>query len=50
MEVIVGEPLDMQTYLLSIQSNVEIERRKKIADKVQDALFELGKCNDLVKY
>uniref|UniRef100_A0AC34GP30 Tafazzin family protein n=1 Tax=Panagrolaimus sp. ES5 TaxID=591445 RepID=A0AC34GP30_9BILA len=50
VEVTVGEPLDMKTYLLSLQSNVEIERRKKITDKIQDTLFELGGCKDLVKH
>uniref|UniRef100_A0AC34R611 Tafazzin family protein n=1 Tax=Panagrolaimus sp. JU765 TaxID=591449 RepID=A0AC34R611_9BILA len=50
VEVIVGEPLDSKDILSSLKSITEIERRKEITDYLQDTLFELGGCKDLVNH
>lgn len=42
VEVTIGESLDMQEHLPTLDGNTELERRKVIADFVQEKLFELG--------
>ncbi|MFH4974758.1 hypothetical protein AB6A40_001467 [Gnathostoma spinigerum] len=43
VSVTVGKELDMKEYLPQFAQGSEIDRRKKIADFIQDSLFQLGK-------
>uniref|UniRef100_A0A7E4VAD2 Tafazzin family protein n=1 Tax=Panagrellus redivivus TaxID=6233 RepID=A0A7E4VAD2_PANRE len=49
VEVVVGEPIDTKMFLAQITTEVEIERRKILADHVQNVLFSLGKCKPVEK-
>ncbi|KAK0422500.1 hypothetical protein QR680_007609 [Steinernema hermaphroditum] len=42
--ITVGKPLDMEVVQLELRSAVEIERRKEAADRIQEALFSLGRA------
>lgn len=49
VEVFIGDPVDSKNILDSVKGITEIERRKEITDRLQDLLFKLGDCKDLIK-
>ncbi|KAK0399996.1 hypothetical protein QR680_003306 [Steinernema hermaphroditum] len=44
VEITVGEPLDMQLILPTLRTSAELDRRKELADIIQEKLFSLGKA------